>query len=273
MLYEYRFDGIYIRHAIDDCPDDKNFIMHIHDQFEIYFFITGNVEYLVEGSKYPLKDGTLMIMRPAESHKPSIIGDERYERYAVHFSRELVTSIDPEGILTKAFTERPLGKGNMLLPHEFDTEAVLRLFVDMCADNDDYSKRLTIKTHLFMLLHLISRAYSASADQTLSNRQLGISERIISYTNKHLFDDISIPQLARRFYLSSSQFARIFKGATGATPWEYITKKRLTAAKEKIKSGTPARKASEECGFKDYSAFYRAYVKHFGYSPRGDGEH
>lgn len=270
MLYEYVFDDVYIRHAIDECPDDKNFIMHIHNQYEIYFFVTGSVEYLVEGSKYPLKSGTLMIMRTAESHKPSITGCERYERYAIHFPRELLSEIDPKGVLTKAFTERPLGKGNMLEPSEIDTDEVHRLFSAMCTNSDDYIKQLTIKTHLFMLLHLVNRAYSESKSKAAAGKQHGIFDKVISHINKHLFDDISVPELARHFYLSPSQFTRIFKKATGAAPWEYITQKRLTAAKEMIKGGAHARRASEECGFKDYSAFYRAYVKHFGYAPRKD---
>ena len=81
MLNEYCFDSIYIRHAIDEQPDDKAFTMHIHDQCEIYFLVSGNVTYLVEGSKYPLDENSIMIMKPAEAHKPQIMSGEKYERY------------------------------------------------------------------------------------------------------------------------------------------------------------------------------------------------
>ena len=46
--------------------------------------------------------------------------------------------------------------------------------------------------------------------------------------------------------------------------------KRLTAAREKIRSGEAAQYAAESCGFGDYSTFYRAYVKYFGRSPKCD---
>lgn len=69
--------------------------------------------------------------------------------------------------------------------------------------------------------------------------------------------------LAERFFISTAQFNRIFKKATGSSPWEYITLKRLTAAKEKIRSGTQVTKACIDCGFGEYSVFYRAYVKYF----------
>lgn len=266
MLNEYSFGDIYIRHAVDDCPDDNNtFTMHIHEGCEIYFFVSGSVEYLVEGSKYPLDENSLMIMRPAEAHKPQIIGRERYERYAINFPISFAESIDPQNRLVKAFTERPLGKNNMLDDSVIDTELVGKLFAEMCNDDEDYSKQLTIKTHLLMLLEMICRAYDKQ--ETAPQKPQSTAERIVSYVNNHLFESISVPKLAEHFYLSPSQFSRVFRKATGAAPWEYITKKRLTAAKEKIRSGSSAQKASESCGFGDYSSFYRAYTKHFGCAP------
>lgn len=264
MLNEYSFDSIYIRHAIDESPDDKYFTMHIHDQCEIYFFLSGSVEYLVEGSKYPLKDKSVMIMSPAEAHKPKIVGEKRYERYAINFPLSFVKDIDPEGRLVRAFTDRPLGKSNMLYDG-IDMGQLEGLFSQMLEQADDYDRRLTIKTHLMMILHIISKAYDG---QRLTDKKpKTTSERIVEYVSRHLSEDISVPSLAEHFYLSQSQFCRIFRQATGASPWEYITKKRLTRAKEMIRSGASAQSAAEGCGFKDYSSFYRAYKKHFGQSP------
>ena len=268
MLNEYRFGDIYIRYAIDEQPDDTMFPMHIHEQCEIYFFIAGNVEYLVEGSNYPLNESCLIIMRSAEVHKAKIIGTERYERYAINFPLSFVKSIDPEGVLTKSFIERPLGTNNLFQTPELDTTLVHKLFAEMFLYDDDYMKQLTIKTHLLLLLDMIHRAFSEQ--HYIDITPTTTSERIVRYVNDHIFDDISVPVLAKQFYLSSSQFSRIFKQATGASPWEYITKKRLTAAKEKIRNGFSIQQASESCGFKDYSSFYRAYTKHFGMAPKED---
>lgn len=265
MLNEYSFDNIYIRHAIDEQPDSRDFSMHIHDQCEIYFLVSGNVGYLVEGSEYTPDENCIMIMRPAEAHTPKIIGDEKYERYAINFPLDFAKGIDPEGRLMKAFTERSLGQGNMLGSNITDVQLIHKLFSEMCAVADDYDRRLTIRTHLLMLLDIIGKAYLRKNETSGEPRT--VRERIVMYVNRHLFEDISVPKLAEHFFLSPSQFSRIFRQATGAAPWEYITKKRLTAAKEKIHSGSSAQSASESCGFKDYSVFYRAYVKHFGCAP------
>ncbi|MBQ9136721.1 MAG: helix-turn-helix domain-containing protein [Lachnospiraceae bacterium] len=271
MLKEYCFGDIYIRHAIDDFPDDKDFSMHIHDCFEIYFCVSGEVDYLVEGSKYRLDNNSLMIMRPAESHKAKILDKKRYERYAINFPVSFVHAIDPQGRLLNPFMERALGKNNFYNARDIDTGLLSRLLYEMCYDSEDaYNRNLTITTHLWMILDMINRAFSMKGNaeyQPQSN-----AENIVMYVNNHLFEELSVPALAEYFYLSTSQFSRVFKQATGAAPWDYIIKKRLTAAKEKIRSGFSAQEACETCGFKEYSAFYRAYMKHFGCSPKKDGE-
>ena len=271
MLNEYCFGDIYIRHAIDDFPDDKDFSMHIHDCCEIYFFVSGEVDYLVEGSKYRLDNNNLMIMRPAESHKPKILDRKRYERYAINFPVSFVHSIDPRGRLLYPFMERALGKNNFYSSADMDTGLLGRLLYEMCYDSkDDYNRKLTITTHLWIILDMINRAFAIKENaqyQPQSN-----AEHIVMYVNNHLFEELSVPMLAEHFYLSTSQFSRVFKQATGAAPWDYIIKKRLTAAKEKIRNGYSAQDACEACGFKEYSAFYRAYIKHFGCSPKKDGE-
>ena len=65
ILEEFNGEGVYTRYAVDEKPDDSNFTMHVHEQCEIYCFVSGDAEYLVEGARYPLKAGSVMIMRPA----------------------------------------------------------------------------------------------------------------------------------------------------------------------------------------------------------------
>ena len=93
------------------------------------------------------------------------------------------------------------------------------------------------------------------------------SERAIKYINKHLFEEITVTSIAEYFNISASQLTRNFKNNIGSTPWEYILRKRLTAAKEMIRLGSSAQEACYECGFSDYSSFYRAYKKYFDESP------
>lgn len=269
MLKEYRFGEIYVRHAVDEEPQNTPFTMHIHEQGEIYLFISGNIEYLVEGSKYSLEENSIMLMRPAEAHTPNILEGEKYERYAINFPLNMVEGVDAESRLLKAFLDRPLGKNNMIPAAAINTSLIRQLCDQMFQEySDEYDRLLTIKTNIMLILNMIYHAHSSQEKGDEKPRSL--SERMVAYVNNHIFEQISVPDIAGHFYLSTSQLNRLFRQATGASPWEYITKKRLTTAKEKIHSGSTAQSAAEYCGFKDYSSFYRAYTKYYGCSPTSE---
>lgn len=267
MLNEYWFDDFYIRHAIDEKPDSNLYSMHIHDQCEIYLFVSGKVEYLVEGVKYPLEENNLMLMRPSEAHVARILDKEVYERYAINFPLTFASDIDPEGRLLRAFTQRPLGKNNKVTLSAENGRLARQLFEKMSEKTDDYARRLNIKTNLFTLLNLANDAFDKNMDDAEGPAEKG--EKLVAYVNRHLFEELSVPKMAAHFYLSPSQFSRLFKHATGAAPWDYVIKKRLTEAKEKIREGESAQSAAAKCGFNDYSSFYRAFKKQFGCSPVG----
>lgn len=268
FLNQYISEELYIRHALDECPDDKDFAMHIHEQYEIFYFISGEAEYLVEGSRYPLRSGSLLIMRPAESHKIKILDSKRYERIAINFAGTVIDFIDPTHKLTEPFEDRPLGRGNLYLPSEFESMRLAGAFSEIgSVTKDEHGNRTKALTYLFVVLDMISSAYKKRDTLEYLSPQ-SLSERIMLYVNTHLFEELSVPVLAKQFFMSASQFNRVFKQAAGASPWEYITIKRLTSAREKIRNGVSAQNACESCGFRDYSAFYRAYLKHFGCAPK-----
>ncbi|MBQ5310765.1 MAG: helix-turn-helix transcriptional regulator [Oscillospiraceae bacterium] len=260
MLDEYTIDDLYIRHAVDMSPELNKYSFHVHDRCEIFYFVSGNAEYLVEGSVYPLRRGSTLIMRAGEAHCIRMLRPERYERYAVNFPLSLFDSLDPERLLTCVYTDRELGSDNMYITD--DTEHIIEDMFETGLDR--YQRGIRISVGILNILDKLSRINAKHITNDLSFEQ-----QLLSYVNEHLFDDLTADKLAGHFYISRSQLGRVFRKAAGAAPWEYITAKRLVAAKDMIEHGTSAKKAALSCGFGDYSCFYRAYVKRFGKSPKG----
>ena len=82
-------------------------------------------------------------------------------------------------------------------------------------------------------------------------------------------EELSLEELSSRFYLSQTHLNRIFRASTGTTVWQYITIKRLYFAKELLETGKKPTEVAPLCGFKDYTTFFRAYKKLFGFAPGG----
>jgi AraC-like DNA-binding protein len=91
---------------------------------------------------------------------------------------------------------------------------------------------------------------------------------ILHYLHEHMEEDLSIDRIAEEFYISKSHMMHRFKAETGYTIHGYLTEKRLLAARDRIAAGMPITEAAFRSGFRDYSAFSRAYKKQFGEMPK-----
>ena len=89
----------------------------------------------------------------------------------------------------------------------------------------------------------------------------------LRYINEHYTDDISLTSIAKELHVSKSLLSHRFQKEFNTSVYRYITEKRLLLAKQLIKGGTPAVTAGIDVGFKDYSTFYRAYVKSYSSTP------
>ncbi len=269
MMYS---DGeIYLHHSYNENPrnlinsGEANYGMHAHENFELYCFLRGDCSYIVEGNEYKLRPGNIMIMRPAEVHCLKVEGNTGYERIALNFPQRIIEGLDPKKILLEPYYNRPLGKFNQYDSGEF-SKYLIRM-VSLEEGSSSYEQRLAIITNILPLLSEIREAFQIKIAEGSSRLNDSSGSEIIDYINRNLAGDLSLETLADIFFISKSQLNRRFKRLTGATVGEYVTAKRLLCAREMIFSGAPAARTSRECGFNDYSTFYRAYRKKFGVSP------
>jgi len=90
---------------------------------------------------------------------------------------------------------------------------------------------------------------------------------IIEYLNKEYAQPFSLDKLSRKYYIDKYYLSHLFKENTGFTIYEYVQSKRIQKAKSLIQEGEPISKVSTECGFLDYSNFYKAFKKLVQMSP------
>lgn len=277
MLYSYQDSGLYFHHSMDQSPSEAQFVMHAHENCELYCFLRGEGTYFVEGNEYRLSPGCILIMRPGETHKAQLSPLHPYERVAIHFPPKLLAQIDALEELLVPFYERPVGKMNLYRPEQYDASFVSACFDAMThpAGESDAARRLAVVCNLPPVLMELRRTFATiyHGDNALPEDAAQPQTRIgsvVEYINSNLTADLNLSDLASRFYVSKSYLNQQFRQVTGTTVWNYILLKRLMIARAAIREGAAVTDAFARSGFTDYSAFYRRYRDRFGVSPKDD---
>ena len=117
-----------------------------------------------------------------------------------------------------------------------------------------------------LILSLTRRIHEL--EKTGRSDEKGILSAVISYIGTHLDEDLSLDSIAGKFSLSKYYLSHIFHDTIGISLHQYITKKRLETITELLLSGENVTSIYTQYGFRDYSAFYRAFTKEYGISPR-----
>lgn len=96
----------------------------------------------------------------------------------------------------------------------------------------------------------------------------GIVRDAILYVKDHLNEPLTVKQISRTVSVSPSHFSRMFKRQTGSSPYEYVIKMRIDAAKRLLKnSNLSVAEIAAETGFNSQSNFIYTFHEKVGISP------
>ncbi|HOG01269.1 MAG: HTH-type transcriptional regulator ChbR [Firmicutes bacterium ADurb.Bin248] len=96
----------------------------------------------------------------------------------------------------------------------------------------------------------------------------GTMDAVLRYIDQHYCEDFKIDDLIRISALRKSTFYAYFQSATGTTPKQYITEKRMREALRLIKdTDMPYSRIAEDVGYNDFSTFFRNFCRMTSRSP------
>ena len=246
--------------------------IHIHDFYELYYFISGDVTLYIEGQAYNVEKNDIIIMNSRELHRPIFNSEQVYERIVIIFYPEFISKFTDSGYTPLAcYENKKLGFHNRL-----DAKTVIKFGLDKYfysieayARSNSPEKNIMIRTLFIQLLISLNNAFlcgtstmeqNATCDQRIS--------LILDYINTHLSEKITLEQLEKNLFINRFYMCHIFKRNTGFTIFEYITYKRIMLAKDLLATGTNVMEACNLVGFSDYSNFYKTFKKLLGKPPK-----
>ncbi len=243
---------------------------HLHDVYEIYFLISGDVNYFVENKIYELNHGDLMITNQYEIHKPFFKSDKTYERICIQFGNEIPALYSTEEFnLLYCFNNRKKGERNRIELNESQRQELMELMNSLEQVSGKKQKHDIIlrNTYFVQLLVLLNNAFLSTSS---GDDPTGMSAKIfpvLDYINENLQGDLSLEFIEHKFYINKYYLSRLFKKYTGMNLHQYIIYKRLARAKELLSEGMSVTDTCYMTGFNDYSNFFRMFKKIIGIAP------
>lgn len=240
---------------------------HAHDFLELYYFLDGSVTYYIEDQVYDLCPGDLLIIPAGKMHRPVIANEHAaYERMVLWITPQYLQSIDsPAGDLQKNLQK--VGEHGYCVPFRGDetvfVTALLKKLLYM-QKNDTDPKFCAGAVELY--LWTIFRSYGVI--DTTHRNETQVIPQVVRYITEHFGEPLTLEDIAAEFFVSKSYLNRHFKAYTNSTVYAYIMALRLTHARRMLREGIPAVEAGRECGFSDYSTFYKAFKTQTGLSPQ-----
>jgi len=261
--------GVQYIHKRTEQPYKMDF--HLHDRYEVYFFISGDVHYLIEKKVYPLAYGDLLLMNSRELHKPTYRSHTPYENIVIHFDPQAVERYAaPYGYnLLKCFHDRPQGEHNkiQLLPQQLEELLALYAKMDGLFSRPGDGSELLLMTYFIELLVLLNRAFTQNLSPLPSSVVPEKLAPVLDFIDHHLDHNLTLEALEQQFFMNRYYLSRLFRQSIGSTIHEYILLKRIAYAKKLLHDGHNVTDACQQSGFNDYSNFIRMFKRIVGVPP------
>lgn len=235
--------GVSFKHARGESVERGR---EFHTHHEIIYFLGGDAVFISERIHIALEPGMIAII-PKDTYHRVVVDGDSYHRALFHFSSGYPEELEPlfasptvvretesaRAILNRLTEYAERGGGAAILPHA-----------------------------LVMLLDELSRVAKESAEV----HSAAVREAI-KFVSENCEKKISVVDVAAACKISESSIAHVFKNEMNISLYRYIIQKRLATAHMRIESGESATAVAYECGFGDYSGFYKQYKKTFGTPP------
>ncbi len=123
----------------------------------------------------------------------------------------------------------------------------------------------------FALQELLIRLMQTQARKMVEQNVLKNKSRIgfvVEYIRKNLHQKISIDELAKKSYVSKSNFFKMFREELGLTPNEFIVQERIKKSKVLLSRNNSIKETAFLSGFNDTNYFIRVFKQLEGTTPK-----
>lgn len=247
---ELEYQGIAVRYSRSPSLRHGN---EIHAHHELIYYLDGDATLLSEGVEKRLSPKTLLLVPAGCYHHLRIVHQARYTRLTVQFHHLAVL----DGVMD--------GQSNILVCEQTAATDFADAMIASLEQAPCVGRELAVYAAFLSLMAALARG---EASVIPPRAEQDVVSRCLSYLDAHFTERVTVAELAKHCYVSESTVFALFRQALGVSVHRYLTQKRMIYAKRLLESGKRPTEIYAQCGYLDYSTFYKAYVKRFSKSPK-----
>ncbi|HIV03501.1 MAG TPA: helix-turn-helix domain-containing protein [Candidatus Aphodoplasma excrementigallinarum] len=231
---------------------------HVHNFYEMYVLLDGQIDKFVESRTYHLKPFDLIIIPPNRLHKSILCKDYRHERVVIYFDER---SVHDAALLRRL--DQDLGV--ITLPNDA-AKRVFKLINILLQEKESSAWHESyVSGVLTEMLVVILRSERGGKLPYAGVR----FEKIIDYVKENCREPISLTGVAGRFFVSDAHLSRMFRKNTGFTFTQYVNYQRVIYAQTLLtEKDITIGDVAMQSGFENLTHFGRVFRQLTGYAPR-----
>ena len=235
-------------------PDTFTEQFHMHEYYELIFYIKGNVEYLNEDMRIRSTPYMVTWFKPGQMHTGRLLAPSQYERYVLYFSTDFFKIDDKVTPLTD-FMLNSTGTHMTLSEKKFEELLEMLRKADTLARTNQPYGELVLKSLVIEIFYILnSEETNIQMGETLTDTMGEIKRYIdVNYATIN-----SISDIADHFFYSREHLSRKFMQAFNISTAQYLSKRRITESLILLEHMNVA-EVAYAVGFRSQSAFINAF--------------
>ena len=244
--------------------------LHHHDFNEILYIKKGTFKFKVDDKIYKLEPGDLVIVTPSTLHVLEQTPNMDCEKIVINVTDDYITQFNTKNTNLRLVLDRVNETKNYCIRFRNQVKHKLEKYLNNLIESQfskKYGEDLFFKIKFVQLMILINANYEQVQEIKIDTEHSIIS-KAVEFINNNISKSFNIDDIANYLNVSPSTISHTFKSQTGVSLYKFITKKRMILAKTLIKQRLTFNEVYLQCGFNDYTSFFRAFKKEFNTTPK-----
>lgn len=243
---------------------------HTHDFVSIHYIVSGHCKYMIGDQVYTVRKDDLIIINPGVIHGP-VLDDPGSDPNTTMFFLGI------DDLYIKGYPKNFIPINSCVIPSHRYQQELYNCYHEIISTQEKkdigwplMAKVLSLEFLVLVLKELTPQTSSTIQDyfQLKTYDKQTIVQTITTYFQENYMRKISVEEIARYSYLSTTYITKIYKEVTGDTPINYLISLRMEKALEILKEGHFAiQDVAKKVGYDDPYYFSKLFKKRFGVSP------